>query len=453
MEWKPNSKPQVAFFESNADEILYGGAAGGGKSECLLAEATRDMDKPLFRALLLRRTFPELKSTLIDLSHTWFKNKAGWNGSDKTWTFNSGAKIRFGHLERDEDVYKYDSAEFDYIAFDELTSFNEFQYTYMRSRNRGKDPRIFKRMRAGSNPGKVGHAWVKRRFPIKEPYKLIDVKEGNAVVKVQFIPSLPTDNPDLMRNNPGYLNKLESLPEPYRSALLLGDWDINVGTFFEEFGAKHRLIDSPNLQSADGIFVSMDWGYNAPAAIHWHAIFKMDGFNRIITYRELYGSGKKASERAEQINEFKEPTIAKIADPSAFNKLAGEDSVIAIMEGKGCRGWKPGNNDRLNGWMVMKEWLSTAPDGKPFWQIHESCQNLIRTIPEMVKSDNNPEDIDTDGEDHAVDGCRYFLMSQPRPRRVAPKEIIVPERSLQHFKNLRDQRNKSQGVGSYAIKQ
>lgn len=448
-DWRPNSRAQEAFFESNADELLYGGAAGGGKSEALITEALRDTPQENYHALLLRRTIPELKRTLIPKAQEMLANtKAHWNGIDRKYVFPNRSTIEFGHLQYEHDVHQYDSAEYDLIEWDELTMFTEFQYLFMKSRNRGKNPKIFRRMRAGSNPGRVGHAWVKRRFPIDKPFQMVerlDILPSGKVVKtkIQFIPALPTDNPDLMAADPGYIDRLEGLPEPYRSALRWGDWNINVGTFFEEWRDElHNTKIYPNLKNAT-IFCSMDWGYDAPCAIHWHALWNMGDFNRVITFREIYGNKAIASERADQIKLIeREPINYRVADPSSFNLQAGHPSVITEMEENGVKGWNEGNNDRVNGWMVLKEWLAIAPDGLPYWQVYgPGCPNLVRTLPEMVKNENNPEDVDTDGEDHAPDGVRYFFMSVPRPKKMLTPNPIVEEMSSIWFRQKTNELN------------
>ena len=157
----------AAFLISPADELLYGGAAGGGKSDALLAEAVPDLDKPGFHALLLRRTYPELEgkgSGLIPRAEELWSSLGGRFDRHKLlWTFPSGATVGFGHLEHPSSVYAYHSAQFAYIAFDELTTFLESQYLYMLSRLRSPAG-IRARVRAASNPGGIGHAWVRRRF-------------------------------------------------------------------------------------------------------------------------------------------------------------------------------------------------------------------------------------------------------------------------------------------------
>ncbi|MEO2004781.1 MAG: terminase family protein, partial [Candidatus Poribacteria bacterium] len=162
-EWWPHAGAQTAFMASEADECLFGGAAGPGKSECLIMEATRHVEHPEYRALLLRRTYPELEASLIDRSRKYYPLfGARYNEQRKAWTFPSGARIQFGYLQYERDVHRYQSAEFAFLGFDELTSFTRYQYEYMLSRNRNVVG-IPNRIRAATNPGNIGHGWVKAR--------------------------------------------------------------------------------------------------------------------------------------------------------------------------------------------------------------------------------------------------------------------------------------------------
>src|SRR5258708_32691334 len=168
----PTAK-QLAFILCPRLEAFLGGAAGPGKTEGLLMGALQYVEQPLYRALLLRRTFRQLnqaESIMFRARQQLANTDAVWNTTDKRFTFPSGATITFGNLDSDDDVYQYDSSEFQYIGFDEATSFNERQYTYLFSRLRStKDNPVLLRMRSASNPGNRGHDWLKARFRIGEP--------------------------------------------------------------------------------------------------------------------------------------------------------------------------------------------------------------------------------------------------------------------------------------------
>lgn len=205
---------QLLFISLNTEEAFYGGAAGGGKSDALLMAALQYVDNPQYAALLLRRTFKALAlpEALLDRSKIWFTGKAKWDKDSNSWIFPSGAKIVFGYLESDRDVEQYQSAAFQYIGFDELTQFTEYQYRYMHSRTRrleGSDIPI--RVRGASNPGSIGHEWVKQRF----------ITEGKEQGR-PFIPAKLDDNPYLDREV--YVKSLNNLDPVTRARLLNGDW-------------------------------------------------------------------------------------------------------------------------------------------------------------------------------------------------------------------------------------
>ena len=208
---------------SPAREALYGGAAGGGKSDGLLMGAAQDVDVPGYAALLLRRSFRDLNQpdSLIPRSKEWWTGKADWSQQDKRWTFPSGATITFGYLDSPDDVYQYQGAAYQYIGWDELTQFPESPYRYLFSRLRrraGVDVPL--RKRAGSNPGGVGHEWVKARF----------VKPAVPSPGRVFVPARLEDNPHL--DAAAYIESLAELDPITREQLLRGDWDAYVGGRF-----------------------------------------------------------------------------------------------------------------------------------------------------------------------------------------------------------------------------
>lgn len=228
---------QSAFLALDVREALYGGAAGGGKSEALLMGALQHVDDPQHDAILFRRTYGELglPGALLDRSHQWLgSTDAAWNGSEYKWTFPSGATVNFGYLQHELDKYRYQSANFTYIAFDELTAFQESQYTYLFSRlRRGEDVSIPLRMRSASNPGGVGHEWVLDRFLVR----------GKAEGRV-FVPARLADNPFLDRES--YEESLAELGEVDRRRLLDGDWRVRpMGTLFRRH--KVEIVDPADL--------------------------------------------------------------------------------------------------------------------------------------------------------------------------------------------------------------
>lgn len=193
-------------------EVLFGGSAGGGKSDALLMAALQYVDVPGYAAILFRRTYTDLAlpGALMDRAHEWLqRTETRWSEKNKTWTFPSGATLSFGYLESERDKYRYQSAEFQFVGFDELTQFTETQYRYLFSRlRRLEGVKVPLRMRAASNPGGIGHEWVKQRYIIERPH--------------QFIPATLDDNPYIDRGE--YIKSLLHLDPVTRQQLLNGDW-------------------------------------------------------------------------------------------------------------------------------------------------------------------------------------------------------------------------------------
>lgn len=214
---------QVEFLCEFGREGLYGGAAGGGKSSALLMAAAQFVEQSPYAALILRRTYKDLAlpGALMDRAHSWWGGKAHWDGKDHTWRFPSGATITFGYLENETDKFRYQSSEFQFIGFDELTQFTETQYLYLFSRLRKASASDLPlRMRSASNPGGVGHEWVKARFV-----------RGNAPDRF-FIPAKLADNPFTDREE--YESNLDKLDPMTRDQLKKGDWDVFIGGRFKQ---------------------------------------------------------------------------------------------------------------------------------------------------------------------------------------------------------------------------
>lgn len=458
--WKP--QPKQALMMSRWEyEALYGGAAGGGKSDYLVAEALRQVHIKHYRAILFRKTYPELQD-LIDRSQELYipaYPRAKYNDTKHCWTFPSGAKVYFGAMQYTKDRKKYQGKHYDFIGFDELTHFTFDEYSYMYSRNRPSGPGTRVYMRATANPGGVGHGWVKSHFvtcakPMTTVRKKVQVRcpDGSMVgmerTKI-FVPSSVFDNQILLENNPNYLASLALLPKQDRDALLYGDWNSFEGQVFVEFKddpdgylsqIRTHVIEPFRIPDSWIIYRGFDFGYAKPFSVGWYAV---DHEGCVYRIHELYGctdtpnAGIKVEplEIARQIREVEasDPNLRGrkmigIADPSIFDESRGE-SIAAIMERGGIY-WEPGDNTRLAGKMQYHYRLAFDENGRAMFYVFNTCKHFIRTIPALVYDEKNVEDIDTKQEDHIYDECRYVLMENPIAPRVNKLEPVVQEDPL-----------------------
>lgn len=438
MTWKPHDGAQERFHQYGAFEGLYGGSAGGGKTDSLLMEATRQVAKKDYKGILFRRTYPELELSLILRAYEHYPSIGGMpRDGGRKWEFPSGAAIWFGHLEHEKDVYKYQSAEFDFIGFDELTSFTEFQYLYLFSRCRGSAPEIKRYVRSGTNPGNVGHGWVKKRFiEGKEPYKIYLDEFGHTRF---FVPARVWDNPTLLKNDPGYINRLKLLPHKQQRMLLDGDWNVFEGQFFEEWDESLHVCVPFNIPDDWEKYISIDYGHSAPSAVYWNAIVPNSG--KVYTYREFYQTGQTYLQLAKTLTKLT-PAHETIDWIVADNNIAaasnesGQGGDAIIRDYFESVEWdvpftlaNKGAGSRKRGWNLIREYLhpNITIDGKVTvkWQVFNTCPKLIELFPDQIHDDNDPEDLDTKGEDHAPDSIRYGLQSIGQPLTVKVKRKKV----------------------------
>jgi hypothetical protein len=369
--WRPH-KRQTDFFSlpDSIFEALYGGAAGGGKSEALLMlPIVRGFYKePRFKGLLLRRTFPELESEIIIRSREWYPlTGAKYNEERKRWTFPSGAVMQFGHAEYEEDVRKYDTAEYNYIGYDELTSFTEFQYSYIsKTRCRSSSSRLPAIVRSGTNPGNVGHAWVRDYFIKPAPYGTIIIDKLTKMKRI-FIQSFAEDNPYLMEHDPGYVNRLEGLEEAERQAKRYGHWDTFSGQVFDEYREVPNLSKNEPTNACHIIepfkipdywlrFLAIDWGYSAMTIALWGALSPKD---RLYIYREYAIKEAKTSTWATDIGRISESeTYADVVLCRSAWQNRGEQLNQAEQFVK-YSGLTPrlADNDRIAGKLLIQEYL------------------------------------------------------------------------------------------------
>lgn len=449
---------QVLFHNAEAEEVLFGGAAGGGKSYAILWDAvSKALKYKNIRIGIFRRTYPELEKSLIynflkDVPQELYQ----YSKQEHRATFvQTGSVIDFNHVQYESDVYKFQSVEYDFLYFDELTHFPEFIYEYLLSRLRTSKRGIKPQVKSGSNPGNIGHLWVKKRFiDDAKPYVVTKrVKEfdgGVTQFTTQFIPATLYDNKILLESDPKYEQRLKRLPEAERRALLEGDWDAFKGQYFKMWNAKKHVCKPFDIPRSWKRFRSMDWGYSNPSAVLWFAV-SPEG--RLYVYRELYVTETTIPELARQIKSMSvysddghtpEKIAYTVADPAIWSKTQyeqGESIALKLME-YGVPLMKA-DNARISGWQAVKDMLYYDEGHEPVLQIFESCYNLIRTLPVLVHDKNRPEDLDTDGEDHAADALRYGVMSNPQAYSVKSPESLRRDIFAEHFaKTKRDKRHK-----------
>jgi hypothetical protein len=300
--WRPHEGPQRRFLASPAYEALYGGAAGGGKSDALLYGALRQVGHPSYRALLLRRTYPELRE-LMDRSLLTFRQLgAEWNEAGKRWTFPSGATVEFGYAETYKDVLRYQGQEFTYIGWDELgLCAEERMWLFLLTRNRASAPGLILQARGSANPGGPGHAWLKKRFVlpcgIDGARAYTDPATG---LSRAYVPARLADNPTLLKNDPAYMRRLMAQPERTRRQLLDGDWDAGDGLALEELTRAQHLVAPFEVPDRWYQWGAFDWGYRHPFSF---GHFAADEDGNVYLVNAVHGRGLLPAQIAERVRD------------------------------------------------------------------------------------------------------------------------------------------------------
>lgn len=412
------SERQREFFLSRARHTAYGGARGGGKSWAMRRKfILLALRYPGLNLLLLRRMLPELRENHLIPMQRELYGFAVYNSAERVFRFPNGSRIKLGYCDTLQDVYQYQGQEYAVIGLEEATHFTEEQMRFLTTCNRTTRKDFSPRMYYTCNPGNVGHAWVKRLF-IDRLYA-----ENENPDDYLFIPARIYDNKVLLDADPNYIRQLEALPEELRRAHLDGDWDVHAGQYFREFSRDRHVIEPFEIPSWWRRFRSMDWGYNDPCCVLWHAV---DGENRVYTYRELYVRETRAGEVASMVLELSrgESISYTVASPDMWQKrgavLSGaggfEGETLAELFTSSGLSLTPADNSRVPGWNRVRDFLAVAPDGRPNWLCFSDCRNLIRQLPALQFDQHNREDA-ADGDDHAPEALRYALMSRPHAGR------------------------------------
>jgi hypothetical protein len=413
--FKPNNGPQTDFLAAPERDVLYGGAAGGGKSYAMLIDPLRFAHRAAHRALILRRSMPELRE-LIDKSRELYPKAfpgCKYKEVEKLWNFPSGAKVEFGFLERDADVYRYQGQAYSWIGFDEITHLpTEFGWNYLASRLRTTDPEITTYMRCTANPGGVGATWVKKRYidPSEPNQSFI----GDDNLSRKFIPARLEDNPFLAEDG-RYEEMLKALPPTQRKQLLEGNWDVNEGAAFTEFDIDAHVITPFELPISWERVKGIDYGYASESACVWGAVDPSDG--TLIIYRELYQknlTGQDLGERITQM-ELSDPyAVQGVLDTAAWARTGTTGPTVGESLVRAGHKLRRADKNRVQGKIQIHEYLKIQQSGRPRLQIFNTCPNLIRELQSIPLDKSNPEDVDTHAPDHAYDALRYLIMSRPR---------------------------------------
>ncbi len=445
---------QLEFHNSKKKYRLFGGAAGPGKTKALLWEAIR---KALLNdgcdTLLLRRTFPELEASLVaqfrrDVPGSWYRS---FNEAKHVVTWWNGSTTRFGYCRNENDVYQYQGAEFLFIGIDELTHFTLKQWQFLTSRNRCPIPGTFPCMAGATNPGNIGHAWVKALWVDKEPPSGFERPEQYDQGDYDFIRARIADNP-IYANDLNYRKTLEALPEQLRKAFLDGDWDVLSGQYFDlfEVGRHTARAEEIGMREWWPRWISIDWGFQHPSAVYWHAAEPKNPWvsadrsrrdpstaaaksaasarddnssfgvgdeaaGRIVTYREFVQNGLSPRMLGQAIAErCKGEKIQEIyLSPDAFAHRTSEASIAEqlgeVLEANGLPRPVPADDDRIGGWQLMYQLLE-----RDAWMITENCGKLIECLPQLVRDNRRVEDVRKMEGDDPADAARYGIVPGAR---------------------------------------
>jgi Phage terminase large subunit len=467
---------QQQFHASPAKYRLFGGAAGPGKTKALMMEAILQAhEHPGANTLLLRRTFPELEQSLL----LYFRREVprelyrSFHESKHVVTWWNGSTTRFGYCQSESDVYQYQGGEFLFIGVDELTMFTLRQWQFLTSRNRCPVQGAFPCMAGATNPGNIGHAWVKSLWIDRQAAAGMEHPEEYDSGDYEFIPARVSDNP-IYAQDENYLKTLRALPSHLRRAFLDGDWDVFAGQYFDRFDFARHVVRAEEVDWKPWWrrWISVDWGFEHPAAVYWHAAIPgvesgEGAASRIVTYREYVIHRTPPRELAREIIARSVDTRAKhkreswgpqgdyaalaenaqgrqedgigpagaerekieavYLSPDAFARRTDEASIAEqmgdVFAAAGLPRPVPADDDRVGGWMLMYQMLDAGE-----WLLTENCIELIRTLPNLIRDPARVEDIEKMDGDDPADAARYGLKSRYAVHRSGEGRMPLADR-------------------------
>lgn len=445
-QWSFHALARLADEKDGPVEIVAGGARGPGKSHAIFAQAALDDSQrvPNLKILFLRKTSISAKESFQDLIEKVISSKLRFSRTSNTIDFANGSRILLGGFHNDDDIDKYIGVEYDEIVIEEMNQLTEEKVEKLKGSLRTSKTNWRPRLYGSFNPGGIGHAWVKARYVV--PHRT------RSESKTRFVPATYKLNPHLNRE---YVEYLEGLSGDLGKAWRDGDFDLFAGQFFTEWNYEIHTIHPYAVSDDWKKFIAGDYGFSKPSSLGWYTI---DPDGNLLRYKELYGTGMnytKLAEEAVALTNPNEKIDYQVFDPAFWAKKGERDDSLSGAEVYSAR-WKQltgkdprlikADNNRIIGWGVVREYL------KPFmgpndevtakFKVFTTCNDFIRTIPEQQHDTKKPEDLDSDGEDHAADEFRYAIMSRPKPsattEQLASKrfEEAMKRKKLQARKNV-----------------
>lgn len=444
--WRPQPGPQTRLLTCPVFEVFYGGSRGGGKTDGSLGEwlAHQQQWGEHASGLMVRRQRTELVDTIKRSKELYPSVGAKFHEQDKAWSFPNGAQLRFAYLENDSDAEAYQGHSYTRVYGEEIGNFpspDPIMKLMATLRSAHGVPCGF---RGTGNPGGPGHGWVKARYidPAPLGYEIITTEfrnpfTGRTVTRDRvFIPARLSDNTYLGDDYVATLSMVGSA-ELVR-AWLEGDWNVIAGAFFAEFTLARHVIEPMEIPEHWVRYRAMDWGSARPFCVLWIAV--SDGCvpgipaGCLVVYREWYGMARDkpnvglkltAEEVADGILEREAEKIdMSVLDPAAFARDGGP-SIAERMAARRVH-FHPADNSRvgkrgaMGGWDVVRQRLKG--DDRPMLLIASTCTHLIRTLPMAQHDPRHLEDVDSSGEDHAIDALRYGCLARPWVRAEAKQD-------------------------------
>lgn len=457
---------QAEFHVCPAKYRLFGGQAGPGKSTALMWEAVMQaLENPGADTLLLRRTYPELEKSIIlpfRRDVPWQDLGARFNESKHIVYWPNGSTTQFGYSQNEKDVEQYQGGEYLFIGVDELTMFTMYQWQFLSSRNRCRVPGSRPNMAGATNPGNIGHAWVKALWIDKRPPAGMERADKYNPADYAFIRATLEDNP-VYANDANYIATLEALPTHLYRAFRLGDWNVFAGQYYDNFSRDRHVKPAKAIELKPWFYlwISCDAGYAHPLCLHFHA---QDG-KRTKTYREIWGSYIGEKELAKLIFEAKgddkissfflsPDAFAKRGDANSWATQIGEalqelnriEIANAVAERRPARTVpmpSPASTDRIGGARLLYGMLQND-----LWEISDACPRLIDCLPTLIHDEDNIEDVlkvdHSEGNlgDDPYDSARYGLYShlgaaqKPLAERITERVATFAESRGQEIEDL-----------------